>query len=61
MILKLNYRYLQSYLTFYYERLPKVNVKDKEKRGLDMDETKRKLKSIAEENLVLDNKRRALI
>ncbi len=49
MIFKINYRYLQSYLTFYYEYLPKINTKDREKQSLDVDKSILELRSIAKE------------
>ena len=51
MTLRLNYRYLQSYLAFYYRHLPKIKTEDEDKESLDVDKVKLKLKPIVKENL----------
>lgn len=50
MTFRLNYRHLQSYLTFYYGYLPKIK-KDENKQSLDVNKSTPKLKSIAGEHL----------
>ena len=52
MTFKISHSFLKNYLNFYYEHLPKIDAKNKDEQGLDLDIYKStlKIKTIAKEN-----------